>query len=197
MPKEVLKSKKKLKKIVKKVSKKSIKRNVKKRILTSGENKQLFNFLCNHGTEMLICLRLTHHKVYFEDGLRGDDAKRLDNEVAAMIYVNPTYLVATINIAKNVKELWRIKRYEAILDILIHEICHIVVDPLYFSYENSIKEHTPKDSIQNFKEGDKQREQITEHVSRWGSRLYKDYRKENNVNLKTGKCIRTSRKKKS
>lgn len=161
--------------------------------MTKKEEKKLYNFLYAHAFAIQTCLRLSHYKLFFDDKPKN---KKEAKTAAAVIYVTHQYLEAQITIMDNIKDLWRDKKYLVIIEVMVHEICHILVDELYFCYEDSVRKNTKKGEKLKDKKGNFYREQITEHISRWGIRLYIDFMKDSNINIKTGKCTKIYNKKK-
>ena len=162
-------------------------------MLKKEENK-LFDFLYSHGSAIQMCLRLSHYKLFFDDKPKN---KKEAKTAAAVIRVDHKYLEAQITIMDNIKELWVKKKYLVMVEIIIHEICHILIDELYFCYEDAVEENTKKGEKMKDEKGDFYREQITEHISRWGTKLYIDFMKTNNINIKTGRCTKILNKRKS
>ena len=160
-----------------------------KKILLKKEEKKMFDFLYLHASSIQQCLRLTHYIIHF------NDEKCKVKNAAMTISVDHQYLEADISIKDNIKEHWKLKDHQVIINCLTHEICHILIDKLYFCYEDVVEKHTKKGDKPKTKKGKFYRERLTEHVSRWGVRLYMDFMKVNGINLKTGKCISKQKKK--
>lgn len=54
-----------------------------------------------------------------------------DRERSAEISTDPVYLNFSVTIFGSVYRDWKDKRYKRILRTLVHEICHILTEPLY------------------------------------------------------------------
>jgi hypothetical protein len=138
--------------------------------------KNLESFLIEHITEIISCLRLDHYQVSITDnpkkGIKG---------AGAAIKVNLRYLNADIWISDNIKDLYKNKAYNIILEMMIHEVTHIVTEELAQYADKHVKSTEEKKDIEFYAE------RVTEHTSRWAARLYKFYRKVNNIDLNTGK----------
>jgi len=60
-----------------------------------------------------------------------------ESNVQADITVDTQYLTATINLYLVVYELWK-KKSPKVFEILVHEMCHILTDPLYYVAEKGV-----------------------------------------------------------
>ena len=163
-------------------------------MLKKVEEEKLFNFLYSHARNIQKCLQLTHYRLFFDDTSRKKCAIK---NAAMTINVDFQYLEADISVKESIKDCWKLKDYNVIINTLIHEICHILIDELYGCYEDEVKRNEKKGVKLDYDSGNFYRERTTEHISRWGARLYQDFMDINNINLKTGKCIPISKKKKS
>ena len=103
-------------------------------------------FLEHHCRAMLLTFCLTHYSV-------GFFRRKLDSNTAMEIEVDTRYLRAEISYGYLVQCMWRQCKKKDILQILCHELCHILTN-----------------------DATKNNEQLTEHISRL---LYKLYERRN------------------
>ena len=151
----------------------------------------LVDILNNHAWHIIHCLDLTHFEVTVSDEYidKKKQKKTLSEGHSMEIFVNYKYLTATIWYNKDIaKRNWNNTNKNQVVRSLIHEICHIIIDELYFEYVDL--KTTKKEDIANT-----YREQATEQISRWAWELYYDYMEKNNIKLETG-LITKKRKKK-
>lgn len=151
----------------------------------------LVDILNNHAWHIIHCLNLTHFEVSVSDTYKDKkkQKKTIANGHQMEVFVDYKYLRAEIWYNKDIaKRNWDDKEKSATVQSLIHEICHIIIDELYFEYIDS--KNIKKEDIANT-----YREQATEQISRWGWELYYDYMEKNNIKLETG-LITKKRKKK-
>ena len=151
----------------------------------------IVDILNNHAWHIIHCLNLTHFEVSVSDQYndKNKQKKTIANGHQMEVFVDYKYLRAEIWYNKDIaKRNWNDKRKNETVRSLIHEICHIIIDELYFEYIDL--KNTKKEDIANT-----YREQATEQISRWGWDRYYDYMKENNIKLETG-LITKKRKKK-
>lgn len=158
--------------------------------ISRKEKEKMFDFLCNHASNIQKCLRLTHYRLVFVDSEKKEEA-------AMIIHVNPQYLEADVDVFQNMRDHWKKRNYQTIIEVLTHEICHIIVDPMYRCYEVEVEKQIKKVKDKDYEHGNFFREKVTEHISRWGTRLYNNFMKVNNINIKTGKCTRIYNSQKS
>ena len=138
--------------------------------------KSLENFLINHITNIRHILRLCHYVISIKE--------TSNTKIGADIKVDMIYLTAEIGITPNLKSLYEQKCYEDIIQMLCHELTHIITEEL-FDYANKlIKDKKDRKELLN------KTERITQHTSKWGYRLYQEFLKDNKIDLKTGKCIK-------
>lgn len=83
------------------------------------------------------------------------------------IQIDLEYLQADIYYWKNVEMLWKAKKKDEILQLLAHEVSHILLEELALESKTQSKRHR------------KALERATEHTSRLLYRLYKDSKVEN------------------
>ena len=66
------------------------------------------------------------------------------HEVAAQILIDNSYLTFDVIIYKTLLESYEAKKYDEVLQTLIHEFCHLLTEPLYrFALEHCPKETEP------------------------------------------------------
>ena len=151
----------------------------------------LVDILNNHAWHIIHCLNLTHFEVSVSDQYndKNKQKKTIANGHQMEVFVDYKYLRAEIWYNKDIaKRDWNDKRKSATVQSLIHEICHIIIDELYFEYVDL--KNAKKEDIANT-----YREQATEQISRWAWEMYYDYMEKNNIKLETG-LITKKRKKK-
>ena len=151
----------------------------------------IVDILNNHAWHIIHCLNLSHFEVSVSDQYndKNKQKKTIANGHQMEVFVDYKYLRAEIWYNKDiVKRNWNDKRKSETIRSLIHEICHIIIDELYFEYID-LKTTKKEDTANTY------REQATEQISRWGWDRYYDYMKENNIKLETG-LITKKRKKK-
>lgn len=151
----------------------------------------LVDILNNHAWHIIHCLNLTHFEVSVSDIYkdRNKQKKTIAQGHQMEVFVDYKYLRAEIWYNKDIaKRDWNDKRKSATVQSLIHEICHIIIDELYFEYVDL--KNAKKEDIANT-----YREQATEQISRWAWEMYYDYMEKNNIKLETG-LITKKRKKK-
>lgn len=150
----------------------------------------LEDILNNHAWHIIHCLNLSHFEIVVSDTYFNKKKQKdaMDSSARMEIKVDYKYLRAEIWYNKKTAERdWKNKNKNGVIRSLIHEICHIVIDELYFEYID--KTDLKEEDIANT-----YREQATEQISRWGWELYYDYMKSSNIKIETGKI--TKRKKK-
>lgn len=59
------------------------------------------------------------------------ESKNPDGAMVAWVCADSNYLFAGIHITPFAETMWREKRYEELCEAIVHEHCHILVDPLY------------------------------------------------------------------
>lgn len=111
----------------------------------------LKQFLKFHVEGMKRCFNLHHFNIYL-------DHKK--TRYGMEISVDLEYLQANIYYWKNVEMLWREGKRSEILQILSHEITHIILEELALECKKETKRHR------------KALERATEHTSRLLCRLY-------------------------
>ena len=113
---------------------------------------KLREFLCFHISRMLVTMVVEHYEV---------SIKRVKKLGAIMdIDVDHEYLCAEIRYSTDVERLWRTGKRDWILDVLAHELTHILTSQI-------------TDEMRRSKKLLKREEQVTEHVSRLLLKLYK------------------------
>ena len=145
-------------------------------------NRKLCNILDDHAWNIIHCLNLSHFKITVSDEYldKGKQKRAMGENSSMEISVNYKYLKAEIWYNKKIAENhWKNKNKEIVIGDLIHEICHIVIDELYFEYVDKTK--IKEEDIANT-----YREQATEQISRWGWNLYDEYMKKHNIKIETG-----------
>lgn len=152
---------------------------------------KLYEILDHHAWHIIHCLNLTHFEISVSDRYwnKKKQKEAMNTNDRMRIKVDYKYLRAEIWYNKKTAERdWKDKNKNGVIRSLIHEICHIVVDELYFEYidKTDIKEEDIANTY---------REQAVEQISRWGWEMYYEYMKHNNIKTETG-LITKKRKKK-
>ena len=150
----------------------------------------LEDILNSHAWHIIHCLSLNHFEVAVSNEYYDKQKqKKAMNSTSRMdIRVDYKYLRAEIWYNKETaKRDWKNKDKNGVVRSLIHEICHIIIDELYFEYIE--KTDIEKEDIANI-----YREQSVEQISRWGWDLYYEYMKENNIKIETGLIAKKGKK---
>lgn len=151
----------------------------------------LVDILNDHAWNIIHCLDLSHFEVSVSDTYHNKKKQKeaMDSKASMEIFVDYKYLRGEIWYNKEVaKRNWRTKNKNQVIRSLIHEICHIIIDELYFEYLSKAK--IKKEDIANT-----YREQATEQISRWGWELYYEYMEKHNIKLETGLASKKCKKK--
>ena len=142
---------------------------------TKTEEDKLADFLVTHTRNILWCGNLSKFDLrkLYEIG-KSKAKKRMPNMEIA---VDHTYLEFDLGYDKELMTShWKDKKYSVILQILCHELTHILT--------------TEADIMLKFKSSTKDRdyyfERLTEHTSRWLFRIYEDFMENRKIDIKTG-----------
>ena len=65
-----------------------------------------------------------------------------DGEVAAEIHICKTYLRFTLRIFPLMKDFYKKKNHDDIIDVLVHEFCHVLTEPLYLFGAEAVSKQT-------------------------------------------------------
>jgi hypothetical protein len=72
----------------------------------------------------------------FED----EEIIRENMDLSAEIFTDPNYLSAKLTIYNPLYNMWQHKDYKGVLRILVHELCHLLTEPLYRFSNDHISE---------------------------------------------------------
>lgn len=142
---------------------------------TKKETEQLDDFIVKHIRNIRWCGCLSSFELRTLYAIENPKNKKKTTSME--IAVDHTYLEFDLGYnEKEILEFWRDKRYIKILQILCHELTHIVT--------------SEADEMLKIKSTTKEREfyfeRVTEHTSRWLYRIYEIFIENRKVDIKTG-----------
>ncbi len=153
-----------------------------KRVMIKKVQEKINNFLGNHLSHLLACAWLSDFKVTFKSSKDASEAELKDFTGTKSAYMtnDVDYEYLTSHITYNKDKLLQDfleKKFSNIIDILSHEIAHIVTGEAF-----------DKLNIKYTGDGRFYQERLTERVGRYIYRLYMfDYVTDNKINIQTGK----------
>lgn len=80
-----------------------------------------------------------------------------DWDIAASIDISPIYQTAQIKIYKTLWDRWQDKEYDTVENAVVHELCHILTESLYYT---AINRFSTSDDVHN------EREYLTERIAK-------------------------------
>lgn len=143
--------------------------------LTKQQREKLFDFIYKHIHNILNCGYMSHfviEKIYAINSATKHD------DYSMQITTEDDYLRATLGInLEYITPMWLKKDYDSLIDIICHEVTHIITGEGYRILEIQDK-------------NDYYQERVTEHTSRWLQRLYRIYMDSWNIKLSTGGIVK-------